>query len=118
MKTDKQPGTEQAATSDGASRGGLIEKVMRDAEEARRAKRSRKTLLDYLQARVSQEFVHSSCYVPFLGGGDQRNNWEAVEAWVDRRLAENPEQVRNLTPDFVVETFQALTSLVEESLYP
>jgi len=29
-----------------------------------------------------------------------------------------PEQVCNLRPDFVVETFQALTKLIEESLYP
>lgn len=98
-------------------RGTQIEEVMKMSLREERAKANRKVLLEHLWSQMTPEFLSKSSHVLCFSECGERSNQKAIEAWVDHLLEAHPEQLSNLTRDFVRDTCRKIKELIDESTW-
>ncbi|MES9822779.1 MAG: hypothetical protein ABW147_19665 [Candidatus Thiodiazotropha sp.] len=82
-----------------------------------REKSHRNRFASFLISRLNHDFLCSNSHVPALGGDGAINNEQAVRAWADKKLDENPAQLEVLTSEFMVDAYQELQEILTEHQY-
>ncbi len=98
-------------------KGTLIEEAMDLTLRLMREKDHRKRLASFLISRLNQDFLRINSHVPALGKQGDRNNEQAVCTWANRKFDKNPEQLEEITSEFMVNTYYELQEILIENRY-
>lgn len=80
-------------------------------------KHSRGMLSTFLLSRLNQDFLRVNTHVPVLAKSNEGSNEDAVKAWADQKLDQHPEQLRELTSEFMIDTYRELQEILIENEY-
>ncbi|MEW8474194.1 MAG: hypothetical protein AB2652_15735 [Candidatus Thiodiazotropha endolucinida] len=82
-----------------------------------REKSHRNRFASFLISRLNPDFLYCNSHVPALAGDGATNNEQAVRAWADKKLDENPYQLEELTSEFMVDAYHELQEILIENRY-
>lgn len=119
MKNRKDPTSEESVREalDNLWKGTEMERVMKQIEQERRVARNRKMLATFLTGRLNPEFLRANTHVVALRGRSDQNNEKAVVAWAHRAIDGHPEQLDELTSEFMLDCYAELTTILLENQY-
>ena len=98
-------------------KGTAIEEAMEITFRNMCEKKSRKMLATFLLSRLNPEFLCVNTHVPVLTKSNKGSNEEAVKAWADQKLDHHPEQLLELTSEFMIDTYHELQDILLENEY-
>ncbi len=98
-------------------KGTAIERAMEITLRDMCEKRNRKMLATFLLSRLNQEFLRVNTHVPVLAKSNEGSNEDAVKAWADQKLDHHPEQLRELTSEFMIDAYSELQEILIENEY-
>ncbi|MES9874265.1 MAG: hypothetical protein ABW146_14200 [Candidatus Sedimenticola sp. 6PFRAG7] len=78
-------------------------------------KNNRNRFTSFLISRLNRDFLYTNSHTPVLGGHGATNNEQAVRAWADKKLDKNPEQLEELTSEFMLDAYYELQEILVEN---